>query len=113
VNWNTDSYGYGIDTPSLYQSHPWVLAVRADGSAFGVLADTTWRSTIDLSQGISIVADGPEFPVIIIEAPHPEMVVRRLTQLTGRIDLPPLWALGYHQCRYSYYPDSRGAGDRG
>ncbi|MCC6285675.1 MAG: DUF5110 domain-containing protein [Phycisphaerales bacterium] len=107
VNWNTDSYGYGIDTPSLYQSHPWVLGVRADGSAFGVLADTTWRTAIDLTQGITIVADGPEFPVIVFEAPHPEMVVRRLTQLIGRIDLPPLWALGYHQCRYSYFPDAR------
>ena len=21
--------------------------------------------------------------------------------------LPPLWALGYHQCRYSYYPESK------
>ncbi|MCA9914835.1 MAG: hypothetical protein KC496_15890, partial [Anaerolineae bacterium] len=24
--------------------------------------------------------------------------------LTGRITLPPLWSLGYQQCRFSYYP---------
>ena len=36
--WNTDAYGYGAKTKALYTSHPWVLAVRADGSAFGVLA---------------------------------------------------------------------------
>ena len=27
--------------------------------------------------------------------------------MTGRMPLPPRWALGYHQCRYSYYPESR------
>ncbi|MCP5157893.1 MAG: alpha-glucosidase [Gammaproteobacteria bacterium] len=29
-------------------------------------------------------------------------VVRRYAALTGRAPLPPLWALGYHQCRWSY-----------
>ncbi|MCB1765280.1 MAG: DUF5110 domain-containing protein [Candidatus Competibacteraceae bacterium] len=29
-------------------------------------------------------------------------VVRRYATLTGRAPLPPLWALGYHQCRWSY-----------
>ena len=27
--------------------------------------------------------------------------------LTGTIDLPPLWALGFQQCKYSYFPDDR------
>ena len=30
------------------------------------------------------------------------------TWLTGRAALPPLWALGYHQCRYSYMNGGRG-----
>ena len=34
-------------------------------------------------------------------------VVERYTALTGRMPLPPRWALGYHQCRYSYYPESK------
>ena len=34
-----------------------------------------------------------------------KQVIARYTDLTGRMPLPPLWALGYHQCRYSYYPD--------
>ena len=32
----------------------------------------------------------------------PADVVVRFTELTGRIPLPPRWALGYHQSRYSY-----------
>ncbi len=107
VAWNTDAYAWGDGSPSLYQSHPWVLAVRADGTSFGVLADTPQRCLIDLSQGIRFEAAGPEFPVIIIARDNPRDVVRELGRLTGTIPLPPRWALGYHQCRYSYTPDDR------
>jgi alpha-glucosidase len=34
-------------------------------------------------------------------------VVASYTDLTGKPhQLPPLWALGYHQCKWSYYPES-------
>ena len=105
--WNTDAYGYREETKSLYQSHPWVLAVRADGSAFGVLADTTWRCEIDLTNGIRFAADGPEYPVLVYEGASPQDVLKKLAMDIGTIELPPLWAIGYHQCRYSYYPESR------
>ncbi|MBK7405200.1 MAG: DUF5110 domain-containing protein [Phycisphaerales bacterium] len=105
--WNFDAYGYGDAMPHLYQSHPWVLAVRADGTAFGVLADTTYHLRIDLTSGIDIRSDGPDFAVIVIERSSPQEVVMALADLTGKIEMPPLWALGYHQCRYSYHPASR------
>ncbi|MBX3361012.1 MAG: DUF5110 domain-containing protein [Phycisphaeraceae bacterium] len=105
--WNTDAYGYREETKSLYQSHPWVLAVREDGSAFGVLADTTWRCEIDLTNAITFAADGPEYPLIVMEGRTPHEVMIQLAAHIGTIELPPLWALGYHQCRYSYYPESR------
>jgi alpha-glucosidase len=34
-----------------------------------------------------------------------EDVVTSYTDLTGKPELPPLWALG-HQCKWSYYPES-------
>ena len=46
VLWNTDVPRYGRNEASLYQSIPWVLGVLADGRAFGVYADTTWRIRI-------------------------------------------------------------------
>jgi len=52
TTWNTDSYAYNNQSPSLYQSHLWVMAVMPDGSTFGVLFDTTYRCRIDLSDGI-------------------------------------------------------------
>lgn len=44
--WNTDAWGYGSGTTSLYQSHPWVLAILPSGEALGVLADTTRRCEV-------------------------------------------------------------------
>jgi Alpha-glucosidases, family 31 of glycosyl hydrolases len=34
-------------------------------------------------------------------------IIKGYTDITGRIDLPPIWALGYHQSKYSYYPQSK------
>jgi alpha-glucosidase len=102
VCWNTDAYGYHGQSESLYQSHPWVLAIRGDGTSFGVLADTPGRIVVDLADGIEFRAQGPAFPVIVIEGDRPETVLSRLARLVGHMPLPPRWALGYQQCRYSY-----------
>ena len=105
--WNTDAYGYQDEAKSLYTSHPWVLGVREDGSAFGVLADTTERCEIDLTDGITFRARGRWYPVIVIDRDTPQGVMQALGELIGTITMPPKWAIGYHQCRYSYYPDAR------
>ncbi|MBM3319561.1 MAG: DUF5110 domain-containing protein [Candidatus Eisenbacteria bacterium] len=105
--WNHDAFGWGDETPHLYQSHPWVLAVRADGTAFGLLFETTYRSHLDLAGDILFITEGPPFAVLAIDRESPDEVVRALADLTGHMPLPPLWALGYHQCRYSYFPDER------
>jgi alpha-glucosidase len=105
--WNLDAFGYGLDAKNLYTSQPWVLAVRENGTAFGVLADTTERCEIDLRDGITFRAVGSQFPVIIIDRATPQAVMEGLAELTGTIAMPPRWAVGFHQCRYSYNPDSR------
>ncbi|MDD2763524.1 MAG: glycoside hydrolase family 31 protein [Opitutaceae bacterium] len=106
--WNTDNFNYRDDEGRrLYQSHPWVLAVRTDGTAFGVIADTTWATKIALDGRIEFTSRGPSFPVIVIERESPQAVLRGLAELTGRMPLPPRWALGYQQCRWSYQPDAR------
>ena len=102
--WNTDNYGYeSFEGKRLYQSHPWVMGVRADGSAFGVIADNTWRMDIAISDNsVEFTSDGPAFRVLIFEAVSPQKAVEKLAEITGKMDLPPIWSLGYQQCRYSY-----------
>jgi alpha-glucosidase (family GH31 glycosyl hydrolase) len=38
--------------------------------------------------------------------PSIKKILGRYTELTGHMQLPPLWALGNQQSRWSYYPDS-------
>ena len=124
--WNTDNGAYHRhDGKRLYQTHPWVMGVRKDGTAFGLLADNSWRSNLYMPEtpstgaGQTAAADGekkttvrfesygPAFRMVVIDGKDPEDVLRRLADLTGTMELPPLWALGYQQCRFSYYPDTR------
>ncbi|PTY08891.1 alpha-glucosidase [Opitutaceae bacterium EW11] len=106
--WNTDNYTYAKDSGSrLYQSHPWIMGVRRDGSSFGLLFDSTWKAEMTCAETITYTTQGPAFPVIVIERPTPQGVLQALADLTGHMPLPPRWALGYQQCRYSYEPDSR------
>ncbi len=106
--WNYDNYGYEKDHGDrLYQSHPWVLGVRKDGTSFGVLANNTWRQEVFMGNGITFSSDGPPFSVIVIEGDSPGDVVKMLAELTGKMNLPPLWSLGFQQSRWSYYPDTR------
>ena len=107
--WNTDNYAYEKDGGRrLYQSHPWVLGVRPDGTAFGVIFDTTWKAELCTGDDrITLDSEGAPFRVAVVDRESPQAVVRALAELTGTMPLPPRWALGFHQCRYSYYPDAR------
>ena len=106
--WNVDTPAYGVDGGShLYQSHPWVMGLRADGTAFGIIADNTWKQTITTSDDVVFDSEGPAFRVVIIERESPQALMQSLVSLTGTMELPPLWALGYQQCRFSYHPDTR------
>ncbi|MBN2164172.1 MAG: hypothetical protein JXR25_13560 [Pontiellaceae bacterium] len=93
----------------LYQSHPWVMGIRPDGTAFGILFDSTWIAELDLRNGVvfSVDEDASDFAVIVIEASNPQRIAYELSKLTGFMPMPPRWALGYQQCRHSYIPDTR------
>ncbi|MEM9992329.1 MAG: TIM-barrel domain-containing protein, partial [Bacteroidota bacterium] len=54
---------------------------------------------------MSFSVEGGEMNYYFIAGPELLKVAERYTTLTGRADLPPLWALGFHQCRWSYYPE--------
>ncbi len=109
--WNTENpTGMLKKGKQLYESHPWILGVRKDGSAFGIIADNSWKSALDTRGKIRFSGKGPAFRVVVIEKENPEEVLSTLADLTGHMDLPPLWALDYQQCRYSYFPQERAAG---
>ncbi|KAL3619125.1 hypothetical protein CASFOL_036695 [Castilleja foliolosa] len=107
--WNTDAWGYGTGTTSLYQSHPWVLAVLPNGEALGVLADTTRRCEIDLRNESNVkIISSSAYPVITFGPfASPNDVLASFSRAVGTVFMPPKWSLGYHQCRWSYDSDAR------
>jgi alpha-glucosidase len=114
--WNTDSFDYEESTAAIYQSHPFILALLPDGSSLGIIIETTRRVELDLRKGLLARVDlsdaghlhaAPSPVVTIFHRSTPQAVVETLGQLTGTIPLPPMWALGYHQCRWSYEPESQ------
>lgn len=106
--WNKDNFGYmANEGKNLYQTHPWVLGLRQDGSAYGIIADNTWKGRLTTHGEIRFESYGPAFRVVIIEGANTGEVLQQLARLTGPMELPPLWAIGYQQCRWSYYPDTR------
>jgi len=107
--WNTDTGAYSVEGGKrLYQTHPWVMGVRPDGSAFGIIFDSTWKAElITNSDQIIYNSEGALFRVYIIDRKSPQEVIKGLSELTGTIKLPPRWALGYHQCRFSYDSEKR------
>jgi len=108
ILWNSGYPGYSWDAGRrLYQSHPWVLGVWPDGSAFGVLFDTSWKARLVCGPELTFTTTGPVLPVLVIRRASPLEVLQALGDLTGHMELPPRWALGYHQSRYSYVPEAR------
>ncbi len=107
--WNTDAFKYVEGTDPLYQSIPFYLGLE-DGHAYGLFYDNPHRATFEfghLSQeATEYSAEGGDLDYTYFHGPALKQVVSRYTELTGRMPLPPLWALGHHQSRYSYYPDS-------
>jgi alpha-glucosidase len=110
VLWNTDAYGWQESTDPLYKSIPFFMGLRR-GSAYGIFFDNSYRTSFDFGKEtanvLSFGADGGELDYYFLAGPEPKKVVEEFAALTGRAPLPPLWTLGYQQCRYSYYPESR------
>lgn len=109
--WNTDAYAWDAARDPLYKSIPFFLLLR-DGKVFGVFVDHTGRMTFDVGKTdparLSIDAGGGARPAVYLFAgPTPRDVLQRYTALTGRTPLPPKWALGFQQSRYTYLPEAR------
>ncbi|HVZ83485.1 MAG TPA: TIM-barrel domain-containing protein [Terracidiphilus sp.] len=108
--WNTDAYRFQESTDPIYKSIPFFLAFRA-GSATGTLLDNTWRSSFDFGKespdAYSFGAVNGPLDYYFFIGPSPRQVVETYAWLTGKPPLPPRWAFGFQQSRYTYTPEQR------
>ncbi len=108
-NWVTDSYAFGKDQDPLYKAIPFYTGLH-NNIAYGIFFDNTFKSFFDFAHEkrnvTSFWADGGEMNYYFFYGPEMSKVVKAYTNLTGTPELPPLWALGYHQSKWSYFPES-------
>jgi len=108
-NWVTDQYAYGKNQDPLYKAIPFYTGLHK-GRAYGIFFDNSFKSHFDFSHErrntTSFWADGGDMNYYFFYGPEMSKVVSAYSNLTGTPELPPMWALGYHQSKWSYYPES-------
>jgi len=110
VDWNTDAFGFGSGSDPIYKSIPFFIASGGSGGAYGVLLDNTYRSWFDFghrnADQLEMGSEDGAIDYYVIAGPTVGDVTRRYADLTGHAPLPPKWALGYQQSRYSYMSEA-------
>lgn len=113
VNWNTDTFSYPVGTDPIYQSIPFFYALH-DGKAYGLFFNNTFRTYFDMGktspERYTFGSAGGELDYyVFIGGPQrsPKKILEDYANLTGKTPLPPIWALGNQQSRWSYFPEKR------
>ncbi|HSS21604.1 MAG TPA: TIM-barrel domain-containing protein [Pyrinomonadaceae bacterium] len=109
VNWNSDTPGYLEGRDPIYQTIPFYTGLE-DGRAYGIFFDNSYRSYFDFGKSSQkrawFGAEGGELNYYFFYGPSLKKILNRYADLTGHMPLPPIWALGNQQSRWSYYPDT-------
>lgn len=113
--YNLDVFEYELDqTMALYGHIPLLLAhglVNGKGRTTGVFWFNPSETFVDIADGGSAgspykqshwLSESGEIDFFLLPGPSPAAVYEQYTSLTGRQQLPPLFSLGYHQCRWNY-----------
>ncbi len=113
--WNTDPAGYAPGDDPIDLNIPVYLSLApgeqgAAARSYLVFYENPYDAEFDLGGRSRALAhhrfEGGELRYYFAAGPAPRLL-ERYTELTGRHDLPPLWSLGYQQCRWSYTPEAR------
>ena len=111
--YNLDVFEYELDNSmALYGSIPFMIAHGANGASAGVFWHNPSETYVDILKhaapggrgGVSTrwMSESGVWDLSLIPGPTGKGVISAYTSLTGTQTLPPLFALGYHQCRWNY-----------
>lgn len=111
--YNLDVFEYELDEPmALYGHIPLLLGhglVEGVGRTAGVFWFNPSETFVDISATASGVgrhshwmSETGNMDVFLLPGSSPTQVWSQYSSITGRQQLPPLFSLGYHQCRWNY-----------
>ncbi len=108
VNWNTDNPHYMNWDDPLYSSIPFFIGFH-NGKKYGIYVDNTAKTTFNFGAGNNrfsyFAAKDSQLDYYFIYGNSVADIISEYSSLTGKIDMPPFWGLGFQQCRWSYTPD--------
>jgi alpha-glucosidase len=109
-NWNSDVPAYALNADPIYQSIPFYIGIH-DKVTYGIFLDNYFRTKFNFGastdeQYAYFSAANGEMNYYFFGASSIAGIIRDYTWLTGRMSMPPLWTMGYQQCRWSYFPES-------
>lgn len=109
-NWNTDAFGFHEKSDAMYRTIPFYYGIHEQG-VYGIFFDNSYKSHFDFAKSDENItrfwADGGELNYYFITDDTPTEIAKTYMRLTGKPELAPMWGLGFHQCRWSYYPEAR------
>ncbi len=106
THWNTDFYAATDNDDPLYCSTPFYMGVHSNG-CYGVFFDNCGKTHINFGASnnrfSSLTAEDGQVNYYFFGQQSLPGIINDYTWLTGSMPLPPLWSLGFQQCRYSYH----------
>jgi alpha-glucosidase len=107
--WNTDQFNHLPTGDPAYVSIPFYI-VASKGSYTGIFFSYAGFSKFDTGverkDAITVTINSKEAALYVIHGETPAEIISRYSEITGKPLLPPKWAVGYNQCRYSYKTES-------
>lgn len=90
---------------SLYAAHNFILlsGSREVGLFIDFPARVRWDIGYTLRDTAEITIDGEDFDIYVITGDKPLNIIREFRAAIGKSYIPPKWAFGYQQSRWSYH----------
>ncbi|MBA3647106.1 MAG: glycoside hydrolase family 31 protein [Chitinophagales bacterium] len=108
-NWNTDFFGYDSRNDPLYSTIPFYIG-NHDSLVYGIFLDNSSKTHFNFGASQNrfsfFSTEAGDMNYFMICNSNVSKIIESYTWLTGRMPMPPLWSLGFQQCRYSYFPES-------
>jgi alpha-glucosidase len=106
--WNKDQYEYNNTYDNLYTSVPFFIGLK-DQKAYGIYFDNTYKTHFNMNHDSNgyyyFYADNGPLTYYFMYGPGVRDVINSYTNLTGKMNRPPMWSLGFQQSKYGYTPD--------
>lgn len=109
VSYCSDDPSHTEEKESLYGAHNFILI--DDDKQFGIFVDNPGKVTFDIGfenrNQIVITPKYMDMSVYVIEGSSLNDIVKNFRKIIGRSYIPPKWAFGFGQSRWSYENEQR------